>query len=275
MSSPAVDGEQPPLAALRRYIPKSITRRDFIAALAALGISAEVGARIINAAAASSDVAAKNGLAQWTMILDLRYCDGCGTCTTACQDRHYLNKDQEWIKVYKLTGPTGKVSFLPVLCQMCEDPPCQAVCPVGATFRNDQGLVLIDQSVCIGCKTCMAACPFEARYFNATAPTRKPPATKRATPEDPVPQQVGTVGKCVWCADGLSKGELPACVAACTMGVIYIGDLTTDVAVNGNGTAIRISQFLEENDAVRLKEELGTNPRVYYVLGHGQDYKGV
>jgi Fe-S-cluster-containing hydrogenase components 1 len=86
---------------------------------------------------------------------------------------------------------------------------------------------------------------------------------------------MGTVGKCVWCADGLPHGQLPACVTGCNMGVIYIGDLTTDVAVNGLGEAIKISQFLQDNDAVRLKEELGTNPRVYYVLGHGQNYEGL
>ena len=254
-----------------------LSRRQFLAALAAMGISAELGAQIISAAAATvprGTTAAGGRKPQWTMILDLRSCDGCASCTTACQDRHYLSKDQEWIKVYKLTGPTGETSFLPILCQMCEDPPCQAVCPVGATFRTDEGLVLIDQNVCIGCKTCMAACPFEARYFNATAPT-KVPKNAHPTPEMPVPQQMGTVGKCVWCADALADGQLPACVTACNMGVIYIGDLTTDVAVNGTGNTVRISEFVRDNDAVRLKEELGTNPRAYYVLGHGQDYKGI
>jgi molybdopterin-containing oxidoreductase family iron-sulfur binding subunit len=82
---------------------------------------------------------------------------------------------------------------------------------------------------------------------------------------------VGTVGKCVLCAALLPAGKLPACVANCGMGVIYIGDLTTDVAVNSLGNVIKISEFLRENDAVRLKEELGTNPRVYYIPGHGQD----
>ena len=80
-----------------------------------------------------------------------------------------------------------------------------------------------------------------------------------------------TVGKCVWCAARLPFGMLPECVSACQMGVIYIGDLTTDVAVNGQGNVIKISTFLRDNDAIRLKEELGTNPRVWYVPGHGQD----
>jgi molybdopterin-containing oxidoreductase family iron-sulfur binding subunit len=258
--------------------PREIGRRQFMAALAAIGIGAELGTHIVSAAATAGRVASatkgsKNRLSQWTMILDLRKCDGCGTCTTACQDRHFLPKDQEWIKVHKVVGAGGQVSYLPTLCMMCENPPCEAVCPVGATFRTDEGLVLIDQNVCIGCKTCMAACPFEARYFNASPPPKVPRQPTPPTPMWPVPQQMGTVGKCVWCADGLPHGQLPACVTGCTMGVIYIGDLTTDVAVNGVGDVIKISQFLRDNDAVRLKEELGTNPRVYYVLGHGQNYE--
>ena len=145
------------------------------------------------------------------------------------------------------------------------------VCPVGATFRTDTGLVLVDQNVCIGCRTCMAACPYEARYFNWTAPPQ--PKNKLPfppTPEMPVPQQKGTVGKCVFCADRLPHGELPACVSGCPMGVLYIGDLVTDVATNGLGETVQLSTFLKENDAVRFKEELGTNPRVYYIIGHGQ-----
>ena len=262
----------PSLKALRQ-VPE-LSRRQMLLALAALGIGAEVGGRLLDAAATTAAAAGGAG-PQWTMILDLRLCDGCGTCTTSCQDKHYLPKTTEWIKVYTSIGSDGEKKFLPILCQMCEDPPCQAVCPVGATFRNDQGLVLIDQNACIGCKTCMAACPFEVRYFNTPPMPAVPPQPQPPTPMNPLPQQPGTVGKCVWCADGLSKGELPACVSGCTMGVIYIGDLTTDVAVNGTGNVIKISQFLKDNDAVRLKEELGTNPRCYYVLGHGQNYQGV
>jgi Fe-S-cluster-containing dehydrogenase component len=260
---------------------RAISRRQFIAALAALGISAELGNNIVNAAAATAGRAtatragAKKPVSQWTMIIDLRRCDGCGSCTVACQQRHYLPKEQEWIKVYTKTDASGQTYHLPVLCMMCENPPCQAVCPVGATFRNDEGLVLIDQNVCIGCKTCMAACPYEARYFNASPPPKVPRQPTPPSPEWPVPQQMGTVGKCVWCADGLPQGRLPACVEGCGMGAIYIGDLTTDVAVNRFGEAIKISKFLADNDAVRLKEELGTNPRVYYVLGHGQNYEGL
>lgn len=259
-------------------IPEAISRRWFLKGVGAAGVSAVLAARWaqqmkVDAAAGQVGVRAgkKKPLPQWTMILDLRYCDGCKACTMACQQRHYLPRETEWIKVYPMTSAAGQEYHLPRPCMMCENPPCLAVCPVGATFRTDEGLVLIDQDVCIGCRTCMAACPYEARYFNASPPPKVPRQPMPPTPEWPVPQKLGTVGKCVWCADRIPHGELPACVAGCPMGVIYIGDLTTDVAVNGLGDVIKISEFLRDNDAVRLKEELGTNPRVYYVLGHGQD----
>jgi len=206
----------------------------------------------------------------WCMVIDLRYCDGCESCTLACQERHQLTKDQTWLKVYTMTDAEGGTFHMPRLCMMCENPPCTYVCPVGATYRNADGVTLVDQNVCIGCRACMAACPYEARYFNWADPPQAKRLPMPPTPEFPVPQVKGTVGKCVLCADRLTHGELPGCVAGCPMGVIYVGDLVTDVAVNGLGTTVRLSQFLKENDAVRFKEELGTSPRVYYILGHGQ-----
>lgn len=261
------------------YESRRISRRRLIGVIGVLGLSAGLGGRVFEGtgtASASGRLvtaprARKKPRAQWMMILDLRYCDGCKLCTAACRYAHDLPKETEWIKVYSTVGADGQTGYLPKPCMMCEDPPCEAVCPVGATFRTDEGLVLIDQDVCIGCRTCMAACPYESRYFNTSPMPKAPRQPFPRSPEWPVPQVVGTVGKCVLCAAGLPAGMLPACVANCGMGVIYIGDLTTDVAVNGQGKVIKISEFLRENDAVRLKEELGTNPRVYYIPGHGQD----
>ena len=147
------------------------------------------------------------------------------------------------------------------------------VCPVGATIRTDEGLVLVDVDACVGSRACMAACPYEARYFNWTDPLPAKRMPMPSTPQMPVPQK-GTVGKCVFCADRLPTGELPACVSGCPMGVLYIGDLITDIAVNGLGKTVVLSDFLRANDAVRFKEELGTNPRVYYIAGHGQNLGG-
>lgn len=209
------------------------------------------------------------GKHQWAMVIDLRKCDACDKCTNACQEMHFLPKDQSWIKVYELEGASGLKSAFPRPCQMCENPPCQRVCPVGATFKDDEGIVLVDQDRCIGCRMCMAACPYEARYFNFNPPPAVPADHPPATPEHPVPQQQGTVGKCVFCVHLLRAGQLPYCVDACTMEAIYIGDLNQDLATNGRETVI-LSQFLKENDAIHYKEELGTRPRVFYILGHGQ-----
>jgi len=210
------------------------------------------------------------GARRWAMVIDLRRCDGCKKCTEACQTKHYLPPEQEWIKVYTLRDRTGVEFNVPRLCMHCEDAPCVRVCPVAATFVNRDGLVLVDQEKCIGCRLCMAACPYEARYFNWTEPTIRPPLPTIPTPEFPAPQQRGTVGKCVLCVHNIGHGELPYCVVACNMDAIYIGDLDADVATNGTET-VRLSTFLSQNNAIRLKEELNTKPRVWYIPGHGED----
>ncbi len=207
---------------------------------------------------------------QWAMVIDMRRCDGCGKCTEGCQEAHHLPKSFEWIRVDTLTTKSGQEFYMPVPCMQCENAPCIRVCPVGASFKNAEGVNLVDQDKCIGCRMCMAACPYGARYFN----DKQPPAFNNPfghpTPEYPVPQQKGTVGKCMLCVHQTAQGKLPACVEACGMYALYIGDLITDVATNGRDT-VRLSQFLKENDAFRFKEELHTGPRVYYIAGHGQD----
>ncbi|MDQ1538094.1 MAG: hypothetical protein QOE58_2487 [Actinomycetota bacterium] len=210
----------------------------------------------------------------WCMVIDLRTCDGCAMCTRSCQQRHGLREEQTWIKVYTMENSAGGTFPMPRPCMMCEDPPCLKVCPVGATTRTDEGLVLVNTDTCVGSRACMAACPYEARYFNWTEPLPAKRLPMANMPTMPLAKK-GTVGKCVLCADRLPQGELPACVSGCVMGVLYIGDLVTDVAVNGPGKTVVLSEFLRENDAVRYKEELGTNPRVYYILGHGQKLGGV
>lgn len=258
------------------------TRRSVLSQLAALGITAAgVGVGLVryseDAHAAKPHTAAKEGPKAaehaWCMVIDLRSCDGCKLCTTSCQTRHGLREEQTWIKVYEMEDGKGGTFNMPRPCMMCEDPPCLKVCPVGATLRTDEGLVLVDTDACVGSRACMAACPYEARYFNWKEPLPAKRMSMPNTPQMPVSKK-GTVGKCVLCADRLPQGELPACVSGCPMGVMYVGDLVTDVAVNGQGTTVVLSEFLRANDAVRFKEELGTNPRVWYILGHGQDLEG-
>lgn len=279
MTRSQLPGAVPPAPAGPAGADSGVARRTLLSRLAKLGIATTAltagGLELVSYRdeAKAATTAAKDSKAKhaWCMAIDLRYCDGCDSCTLACQDRHELARSQTWLKVYKMTAADGSTFHMPRLCMMCEDPPCLYVCPVGATFRTTDGLVLVDQNACIGCRACMAACPYEARYFNWSAPPEVKRLPMPPTPEFPVPQVKDTVGKCVLCADRLPHGELPACVSGCPMGVLYIGDLVTDVAVNGLGKTVKLSQFLKENDAVRFKEELGTNPRVYYILGHGQN----
>lgn len=207
---------------------------------------------------------------QWAMVIDLRKCDGCEECTRACQSEHELPKTFEWIKVFKVHDSQGGEFFMPRPCMQCENAPCLNVCPTGATFRDDEGVVLVDQvSKCIGCRMCMAACPYGARYFNYVPPAKSAHPFVKPTPEHPVPQIQGTVGKCMFCVHRTEDGKLPACIEACGMQAIWIGDLVEDVATNGHET-VRLSTFLKENDAFRYKAELGTAPRVWYIAGHGQ-----
>jgi molybdopterin-containing oxidoreductase family iron-sulfur binding subunit len=247
-----------------------VSRRGFIMALAAAGAGAAAGVlsseEYTQASSAHATTAARR---QWAMVIDLRKCDGCEKCTKACQQTHALGKDQKWLNVYKLTSTTGQTRFMPRLCMQCENPPCTRVCPVGATYKNAEGVVLVNQNTCIGCRTCMAACPYEARYFNWEEPPPAPSLLEQPMPEFPVPQQRGTVGKCILCVHYTQFGKLPACVQACSMEALYIGDLQADVATNGRET-VKLSKLIRENDAVRFREELGTRPRVYYILGHGQ-----
>lgn len=214
---------------------------------------------------------------QWAAVVDLRRCDGCRYCTEACQTTHSLPKEMEWIRVYKVEDNAGNRFFMPRLCMQCENPPCLKVCPVAATFKNSEGIVLVDQDRCIGCRLCMAACPYEARYFNFSEPPKPAGQAARAEnpmPEFPVPQRQGTVGKCVLCIHFVKEGRLPACVNACPMDALYIADLNTRVMTNRSGETYEMSQYLRENDAFRLKEEMNTSPRVWYVAGHGQSLEG-
>ncbi len=274
------------------------TRRRFLATLGALGAGALVGptvaahaqgehshdsqpqpalARTDSATQAQAHVAgatadtssAPDAEHQWAMVIDLRRCDGCERCTQACQELHHLNPDQKWINVYRIENANGQTHFMPRPCMHCENAPCVKVCPVAATFKKADGVVLVNQNTCIGCRTCMAACPYEARYFNWNEPPPAPTLLEQPMPEFPVPQQRGTVGKCILCVHNTGVGKLPACVDACTMGALYIGDLKTDAATNGTET-VKLSRFLKENDAVHYREELGTRPRVWYIPGHGQ-----
>jgi molybdopterin-containing oxidoreductase family iron-sulfur binding subunit len=213
---------------------------------------------------------------QWTMIIDLRHCDGCQSvgkppqCTAACIQGHFAPEPMEWIQVYEGNLPGGGTQFIPTPCQHCQNPPCVNVCPVGATFSTPEGTVLIDQDRCIGCRICMAACPYDRRFFNWGEPPI-PAEAEMAHYDDEhqVPAIKGTVMKCDFCPDMLRAEVLPYCNQGCPQNAIYSGDLEEDYATNGK-EVVKASRFLAENQAYNQRENLGTKPRVYYIPGHGE-----
>ena len=201
---------------------------------------------------------------KFVMVIDLARCNNARKCIDACQEGHQLPKDQEWIKVYLLqdTEQTAPYWF-PRPCFHCDNPLCVSVCPVGATYKRSDGIVLVDNKRCIGCKFCMTGCPFSARQFHWKKPTTYD-EDQEYSPETNIPGKEGTVGKCVFCPDKLRKGELPRCVTACPMGVIYFGDLIEDTVTNGEET-VRFSELIKSRSGYRQFEELGTEPSVYYL----------
>ncbi|MBI4313074.1 MAG: 4Fe-4S dicluster domain-containing protein [Chloroflexi bacterium] len=215
-------------------------------------------------------------LRRWSMIIDLRRCDGCQSqntppkCTTACIEGRFTPEPMEWIEVYEHEMPGGGTQFLPTPCMQCQNPPCVNVCPVGATWSTPEGHVLIDQRRCIGCRMCMAACPYERRFFTWGQPAI--PAQSlfiEYSPEHQQPMKKGVVYKCDFCPEMARAGRLPMCVQGCPQHAIYYGDLEEDLATNGEDV-IQFSSFIDQNNAFRYKEDLGTEPRVYYIPGHGE-----
>jgi Fe-S-cluster-containing dehydrogenase component len=203
---------------------------------------------------------------KFVMVIDLARCKNARKCITACQKMHHLPEEKEWLSV-KLMKDNEQSSpyWFPKTCFHCDNPPCVKVCPVDATFKRSDGLVLIDNERCIGCKFCMAACPYSTRVFNWDEPEVSPEmAALPYSPETSVPSKIGTVEKCDFCPDMAREGKLPDCVTACPNGVFYFGDENEDVVTNGDET-IRFSQVIAERAGYRYAEDLGTQPRVYYL----------
>ncbi|MBF8267560.1 MAG: hypothetical protein HW388_1068 [Dehalococcoidia bacterium] len=264
-----------------------VSRRDFLkwsgAGAAAVAVVPQFRfvSRLLGNGRSEAESANTNGngkgrLRRWSMIIDLSRCDGCqsqGTppkCTEACIEGHYASEPMEWIQVYEKEIHGGGTQFIPTPCQQCQNAPCVNVCPVGATFSTPEGVVLIDQERCIGCRICMAACPYDRRFFNwGQAPIPPQAQFVEYHVEHQVPAKKGTVMKCDFCPDMARVGKLPYCAQACPNSAIYYGDLEEDIATNG-AEVLKISKFLSDNQAYQQKEDLGTHPRVYYLPGHGE-----
>ncbi|MBI2868341.1 MAG: 4Fe-4S dicluster domain-containing protein [Chloroflexi bacterium] len=261
-----------------------LSRRQFITRSAGVvGLAAVLASPLLSISgqkAAASQDARPDGKKNraWCMVIDLKKCEGCVTidqppqCTQACIQGHFAPKGQEWIQVYQHETSTNGHYFMPTPCFQCENAPCVNVCPVGATYQTAEGIVLIDHKRCIGCRLCMAACPYQRRFFNWATPELPPEAAfAEYSPEYPVPAVKGTVIKCMFCAHYLANGRLPYCVAGCPMKALYIGDLSEDIATDGQ-KIVKLSEFIAANDGYRYKEDLGTQPRVWYLPGHGQAF---
>lgn len=209
---------------------------------------------------------------KFVMVIDLAKCNNALKCQTSCNKNHYITGDHAWLKVYKMQEDADTAPYwMPTVCMHCDHPACVTVCPVDATFKRRDGLVLIDTERCIGCRFCMAACPYSTRVFNWSEPDQGEITMHmggepmKASPEYAgLPSVKGTVDKCDFCPHKIKDNELPHCVTACPNGVYYFGDKYEDTVTNGEET-LRLSKLLKDRAGYRLMEGLGTKPSVFYL----------
>ncbi|MEP0132111.1 MAG: 4Fe-4S dicluster domain-containing protein [Eudoraea sp.] len=210
---------------------------------------------------------------KFVMVIDLAKCKNALKCVIACNKHHYITGENAWLKVHKMQESKDTAPYwMPRTCMHCDQPACVTVCPVDATFKRRDGLVLIDNERCIGCRFCMAACPYSIRVFNWEEPKQGEMSeiTMHLSGETPSPDYAGmpslkgTVDKCDFCPHTIKNNELPHCVTACPNGVFYFGDKYEDTVTNGEET-LRLSKLLTDKAGYRLLEELGTAPSVYYL----------
>lgn len=206
---------------------------------------------------------------KFVMVVDLAKCKNALACQRACNKGHYITGENAWLKVFKMQESKDTSPYwMPTQCQHCDQPACVTVCPVDATFKRRDGIVLIDNERCIGCRFCMAACPYSTRIFNWNDPDQGEIVLENEHEPTPdycgKPSLKGTVDKCDFCPHQIVKNELPFCVTACPNGVFYFGDKYEDTVTNGDET-LRLSKLLEDKAGYRLLESLGTEPNVYYL----------
>lgn len=218
---------------------------------------------------------------RYGMVIDTRRCVGCRACMVACKQENKTPPGVFYTVVFdQLIEPRidDKPLFMTKPCFHCEDPPCVGVCPVSATYKRERdGVVVVDYDRCIGCRYCMTACPYAARWFdfgeNYPAVSEGTPYAAQPSPEynqfrvrEEGKSPIGNVRKCHFCLHlqdeegsyDKAQGRWPACAKTCTGHAIHFGDF-----LDPNDS---VSQLLQERVAVRLKEELGTEPNVFYLL---------
>jgi molybdopterin-containing oxidoreductase family iron-sulfur binding subunit len=215
--------------------------------------------------------------------LDISRCIGCRRCVYGCIEENNQSRDPQiqWIRVLEFERqdvvrridfedgdafydheqvPAEGKSYLPVACQQCENPECVKACPTTATWQEPDGIVVVDYNWCIGCRYCMAACPYGARHFNWAEPGIPPDELNPNTHYlGNRPRPHGVVEKCTWCIQRSRHGRYPACVEACPVGARKFGNL-----LDPNG---EIRYLMEHKQTFVLKAELDTKPKFFYFLG--------
>jgi len=203
---------------------------------------------------------------KFVMVIDLARCKNARKCVSECQKMHQLPAEDEWIKVFLMQDSEDTAPYwFPKPCFHCNQPPCVKVCPVGATYKRTDGIVLVDTDRCIGCKFCMTACPYSSRVFQwKEVPQTAETCNTPYSPETSIPNRVGTVGKCDFCPDMARQGKLPTCVTGCPNGVIFFGDKNEDIVTNGS-ESFRFTELVHDRAGYHFMAELGTEPNVYYL----------
>lgn len=254
-----------------------VSRRGFlkISGLAILGLAAKPAIDVLSTPelGKASPVASLIGK-RWAMVINLKAClekDGCIDCIEACHRVHnvpdFINPKDDikwlWTIPFEEAFPEQKHEFMKkalkglptlILCNHCDNPPCQTVCPTGATWKREDGIVMMDYHRCIGCRYCMAACPYGSRSFNWRDPR---PFIDEINPDFPTRTR-GVVEKCNFCEERLAQGLLPACVEACQEKALLFGDL--------EDPASEIREILRVDYTIQRKLGLGVKPRVFYIV---------
>ena len=213
---------------------------------------------------------------RWGMVINLQRCIGCWSCTIACKQDHFLPPAMFWNRVLISESgayPAVNKEMFPVLCNHCEEAACEKVCPTGATYRREDGIVAIDYDKCVGCRYCMMACPYQQRTFYADQRKEYFPGQGLTAFEEIgrklYPLQKGTVTKCTFCMERIDEGlenglkpgtdreATPACVNACPTKARVFGDLDDPMS--------EISQQINQKKGSAFHPEFGTEPSVYYV----------
>lgn len=202
---------------------------------------------------------------RWVMVLDLKKCVGCYACAVACNVENKLPPGviyRDMMEKEFGEYPSVGLSIIPRPCLQCDNPPCVRVCPVKATWKSDDGIVEIDYLKCVGCRYCMAACPYGARVVDLgrrTFLSEYVPSYEynKEWIRQPHKSPINNVRKCHFCRHRISDGKLPACVVTCVGRASYFGDRTNPDSL--------VSKLITKPNVMVLKRELGTKPAVYYL----------